>query len=630
MDSAAVLDIPVDADVPADGADAGVVRFIACGSVDDGKSTLLGRLLLDCGAFTVDELHAAKAASQGAIDCPLLFDGLAAEREQGITIDVAYRQFSTPRRSFIVADTPGHEQYTRNMVTGASTADLAIVVVDARNGVLTQTRRHCCILALLGIRHVVFAVTKMDLAGFSQARFLRIESELCTLAARMNLEHAVTIPVCGITGEHIVRRGTTMPWYGGPTLLEALEAVSPRESRTVGDALRMPVQLAIRPHADFRGYAGTVVAGRVARGDAIRVLPSGQRATVDRILAGSRDVEEACVDEAIVLTLRENVDASRGDVLVADAYPPQVADRFEVAIAWLDAEPLLRGRSYLVKLGARTVAATVLPLKYRVQVETFEQVAAEVLQQNEIGVAEIETSRPLVFTPYAENRDLGGFILIDRISSRTMGAGMIRHALRRADNVRWQHVDVDQAARRRLSGHAAGTVWLTGLSGAGKSTIANAVERMLFDVGCRTYLLDGDNLRHGLNKDLGFTAADRVENIRRAAEVARILVDAGQIVLASLISPFRSERRMARELFPAGKFVEVHVDVPLAVAEARDPKGLYRKARAGSLANFTGIDSPYETPERPELRIDAASTAVEDAARAIVEHLRRNGWLEPA
>jgi bifunctional enzyme CysN/CysC len=629
MEATAILDIPVDVAAPADRADAGIVRFIACGSVDDGKSTLLGRLLLDCGAFTTDELDAVKAASQGGIDCALLFDGLAAEREQGITIDVAYRQFSTQRRSFIVADTPGHEQYTRNMVTGASTADLAIVVVDARNGVLTQTRRHCCLLALLGIRHVVFAVTKMDLAGFSQARFLRVEGDLATLAARMNLHRAVTIPMCGITGEHVVRRGTAMPWYAGPTLLEALEAASPNEARTVGDALRMPVQLAIRPHAEFRGYAGTVAAGRIVRGEAIRVLPSGQRATVDRIFAGSRAVEEATVDEAIVVTLREDVDASRGDVLAADSDPPEVADRFEVAIAWLDPEPLLRGRNYLLKLGTRSVAATVLPLKYKVHVDTFEHVAADVLQQNEIGVAEIETSRPIVFAPYAENRDLGGFILIDRISSRTVGAGMIRHALRRAANVRWQHVDVDQRARRRLNGHAAGAVWFTGLSGAGKSTIANAVERMLFDAGCRTYLLDGDNLRHGLNKDLGFTAADRVENVRRAAEVARILVDAGQIVLASFISPFRAERRMARELFGAGQFVEVHVDVPIEVAEARDPKGLYRKARAGRLANFTGIDSPYETPEMPDLRIDAANTTADDAARTVVDHLRRNGWLEP-
>ncbi len=612
-----------------------MLRFVACGSVDDGKSSLIGRLLYEAGALADDELAALAADSrrfgtQGeAPDFALLLDGLAAEREQGITIDVAYRYFSTARRKFIVADCPGHEQYTRNMATGASTADAAVVLVDARKGVLTQTRRHAHILALLGVRHVALAVNKMDLVGYAAAGFRRIEAQFREFADRIGLAQVACIPLSALQGANLLAPSARTRWYRGPTLLNWLDTVELDEQRLQRRPLRFPVQRASRPTMDFRGFSGTLTAGSVAPGDRVCVLPSGRESRVARIVSFGGDLRRARAGQAITLTLEDDTDVSRGDLICAAGAPAEVASQFEATLLWMGEAPLLRGRSYLLKLGARTVGATVAPLKHRVDVNTLEQLAAEKLEMNEIGVCELELDQAVAFDPYAENRHTGGFILIDRQSNQTVGAGMLRFALRRAHNVHRQALHVDKPARARLNRHRPCVLWFTGLSGAGKSTIANLVETALHAAGCHTYLLDGDNLRHGLNKDLGFTAADRVENIRRAAEVARLMADAGLIVLAAFISPFRAERRMARALLAEGEFIEVFVDAPLEVAERRDPKGLYRKARRGELRNFTGIDSPYEVPEAPEIRIDSAREAPEAAAARIVAALRDAGILGP-
>ena len=609
-----------------------LLRFITCGSVDDGKSTLIGRLLYESKMIFEDQLAALAADSKQVgtrgdeLDFALLVDGLSAEREQGITIDVAYRYFSTDKRKFIVADTPGHEQYTRNMVTGASTVDLAVILIDARKGVLTQTRRHSYLVSLLGIRRVVLAVNKMDLIDYSGPICANIERDYREFAARIGVTDVTCIPMSAVYGDNVVEPSTRMPWYHGPTLMHHLENV------VVGDDVaakpfRFPVQWVNRPHADFRGFAGPIVSGSVRVGDVVRVLPSGRQTRVARILGDNRDVEAAVAGQSVTLTLSDEVDVSRGDVLAAASAPPAVADQFEATIIWMHDRPMLQGRSYLLKIGAQTVTATVAPLKYCVNVNTLEHVAAKKLELNDIGVCGLELSRPIVFEPYSENRDLGGFILIDRITNTTVGAGLLHFALRRSDNVHWQALDVNKHARAALNGQKPCVVWFTGLSGAGKSTIANLLEKRLHALGRHTYLLDGDNVRHGLNKDLGFTDADRVENIRRIAEVGRLMADAGLIVLVSFISPFRAERRMARGLMDQGEFVEVFVDVPLGVAETRDPKGLYKKARRGELKNFTGVDSPYESPEDPEIRLDTTALAPEQAAELVLERLRSAGII---
>ncbi|MEA3108180.1 MAG: bifunctional enzyme CysN/CysC, partial [Gammaproteobacteria bacterium] len=590
----------------------GMLRFITCGSVDDGKSSLIGRLLHESKMIFEDQLAALEDDSKrigtrgGELDFALVVDGLTAEREQGITIDVAYRFFSTDKRKFIVADTPGHEQYTRNMVTGASTADLAVILIDARKGVLTQTRRHSYLVALLGIRQVVVAVNKMDLVDYSHTAFAEIEREYRDFARRINVDAITCIPVSAVAGDNIVARSERTPWYRGPSLLEHLETV-PLEDESAATGrpaagspaagFRMPVQWVNRPNPEFRGFAGLIASGSVRRGDVVRVLPSGRRSAVARILVGEADVVEAGVAQSVTLTLTEEIDVSRGDVLCAAEAPLAVANQFEATIIWMHDEPLLQGRAYLLKIGAKTVTATVAPIKYRVNINTLEHLAAKKLDLNDIGVCGIELSSAVAFEPYKVSRFLGGFILIDRLTNNTVGAGLLHFALRRSQNVHWQALDVNKRARALLSHQKPCILWFTGLSGAGKSTIANLVEKRLHADGRQTYLLDGDNVRHGLNKDLGFTNEDRVENIRRVAEVAKLMVDAGLIVLVSFISPFRSERRMARALVESGEFFEVHVDTSLAAAEARDVKGLYKKARRGELKNFTGIDSPYEPPE---------------------------------
>jgi bifunctional enzyme CysN/CysC len=603
-----------------------LLRFITCGSVDDGKSTLIGRLLYESRMILDDQLAKLTADSKrvgtrgGELDFALLVDGLAAEREQGITIDVAYRYFSTARRKFIVADTPGHEQYTRNMVTGASTAELAVVLIDARKGVLTQTRRHSFLAHLLGIARVVLAVNKMDLVGYSRAAFEAIVADYRVFAARIGLADVTPIPVCAVDGDNVIRHGEAMPWYEGATLLEHLESVE-IDAGIAARPFRMPVQWVNRPNAEFRGFAGQIVSGSVRPGDPIRALPSGRESRVGRIVTADGDLERAVVGQSVTLVFDSEIDVSRGDVIAASGSPPQVADQFEATVVWLHDEPMLQGRTYLLKAGTRAASATVTPLKYRINVNTLEQAPAERLELNDIGVCELELDQAIPFEPYAESRALGGFILIDRLTNNTVGAGLINFALRRSQNVHWQALDVDRQLRSRQKGQKACVLWLTGLSGAGKSTIANRIEKKLAAAGRHTYLLDGDNVRHGLNKDLGFTAQDRVENIRRVAEVSRLMVDAGLIVLVSFISPFRSERRMSRALFAPGEFFEVFIDTPLAVAERRDVKGLYKKARRGELKNFTGIDSPYEPPESPEIRIDTTTVSPEEAAERVIAHL---------
>jgi bifunctional enzyme CysN/CysC len=600
-----------------------LLRFITCGSVDDGKSTLIGRLLHDTRLLLDDQVAALESDSRrhgtqnGKIDFALLVDGLAAEREQGITIDVAYRFFDTDRRKFIVADCPGHEQYTRNMATGASTADLAVVLVDARKGLLTQTRRHSYIVSLLGIRHVLLAVNKMDLVEYGQGVFEDIVAGYRELAATLGVNQVTAIPLSALKGDNIVERSDAMPWYRGDSLLQHLENVEVEAQRE--GALRMPVQWVCRPDQDFRGFAGTLVSGQVAPGDVVAVLPSGQRSRVARVLTADGDLPRASRGQAVVLTLEDDVDASRGDVIAAAADPPEASDQFAAHLLWMDTQPLLPGRPYWLKIGTRTVGAQVTEIKHKVDVNTQDQLAAKHLDLNEVAYCNLYLDQPVAFEAYADNRALGGFILIDRQTNATVAAGTLEFALRRAGNIHWQHVDVDKDARARIKHQRPRCVWFTGLSGSGKSTIANLVEKQLLAQGRHTYILDGDNVRHGLNKDLGFTDEDRVENIRRVAEVARLMVDAGLIVLVSFISPFRAERRMARDMFAAGEFLEVYVDTPLEVAERRDVKGLYAKARAGALKNFTGLDSPYEPPLEPQLRLDT----VAEPAEVLAERVRR-------
>jgi len=612
-----------------------LLRFITCGSVDDGKSTLIGRLLYEAKAVLDDQLGALDADSkrfgtQGdALDFALLVDGLSAEREQGITIDVAYRFFATERRKFIVADTPGHEQYTRNMITGASTADLAVILIDARKGILTQTRRHTYLASLVGIRRVVLAINKLDLVDWSHGVFAGIEREYRAFAARLGIANIVAIPLSALHGDNMTSPSANTPWYHGPSLLQHLEQVEIATSADTGP-LRLPVQWVNRPDHAFRGFSGRLLGGRVRPGDAVRVLPSGRQSTVARIVTLDGDLDEAVNGQSVTLTLADEIDISRGDVICAAGDPAGVADQFEAHLVWMAEQPLLPGRSYLVKLGATTVGASIGPPKYLVDVNTLDHLAAKTLQLNETGVVTLTLDRAVAFDPYAQNRDMGSFIVIDRLGNQTVGAGMLHFALRRSQNIHWQAVEVDKTARVRQNGHRPAVLWLTGLSGSGKSTIANIVERQLHALGARTYLLDGDNVRHGLSKDLGFTAADRVENIRRIGEVARLMVDAGLIVITAFISPFRSERLLARNMVEADEFVEIFVDTPLAVVEQRDPKGLYKKARKGELKNFTGIDSPYEVPEAPELHIETTHSDPETAATQIVKYLARHGVVKLA
>jgi bifunctional enzyme CysN/CysC len=604
-----------------------MLRFITCGSVDDGKSTLIGRLLYDSKMIFEDQLAALEADSkrvgtQGQeIDFALLVDGLAAEREQGITIDVAYRFFTTEKRKFIVADTPGHEQYTRNMVTGASTADLAVILIDARKGVLIQTRRHSFLARLVGIRHIVLAVNKMDLVDYDQGVFDAIVSDYEGFARSIGIEQFVAMPISGFRGDNITTLSPNTPWYRGPTLIDHLEQVEVDNSADQARPFRLPVQWVNRPNLDFRGFSGLVASGTVKPGDAVRVLPSGKTSTVSRIVTLGGDLDEAVAGQSVTLCFADEIDCSRGDVIAAADSPPEAADQFEATIVWMADAPLKPGRAYWLKIGTQTVSATVHAPKYEVNVNTMAHLAAKTLELNAIGVAEIVTDRPIVFEPYADNRTLGGFILIDKISNSTVAAGMLHFALRRAQNVHWQAVDVGREAHAALKGQRPAVLWFTGLSGSGKSTIANIVEKKLHALGRHTFLLDGDNVRHGLNKDLGFTEADRIENIRRVGEVARLMADAGLIVITAFISPFRAEREMVRAMLPEGEFIEIFVDTPLAEAERRDVKGLYRKARAGQLKNFTGIDSPYEAPQAPEIRIDTTTLSAEAAADRIVEHL---------
>jgi len=608
-----------------------LLRFITCGSVDDGKSTLIGRLLYDSKMLFEDQLASVEADSRkwgtqgGEIDFALLVDGLAAEREQGITIDVAYRFFSTERRKFIVADTPGHEQYTRNMVTGASTADVAVILIDARRGVLTQTRRHSYLVHLIGIRQVVLAINKMDLVDFSQEVFERIDAEYRAFAAQLGLTDITSIPLSALQGQNMTERSARTPWYGGPTLMEFLETCEVDETRLQALPMRLPVQWVNRPNLDFRGFCGLLASGKLQPGDRVRVQPSGRESRVARIVAHGGDLEHAVAGQSVQITLEDEIDISRGDVISHAVAPAEVADQFEATIVWMADEPLLPGRSYWLKIGTRTVSATLAEPKYKVNVNTLEHLAAKRLELNEIGVCNIALDRTVAFDAYTVNRQTGGFILIDRLSKHTVGAGMLHFALRRSQNVHWQHLDIDKAARARQMGQKPTVLWLTGLSGAGKSALANLVAKRLFALGRHAYLLDGDNLRHGLNRDLGFTTADRVENIRRVAEVARLMLDAGLIVITAFISPFRAEREMARGLFEPGEFIEVHVDLPLALAEQRDAKGLYAKARRGELPNFTGIDSPYEAPVEPELHLDTAALSSAQAAERVMEELQRRG-----
>ncbi|WP_349783026.1 sulfate adenylyltransferase subunit CysN [Xanthomonas arboricola] len=603
-----------------------LLRFITCGSVDDGKSTLIGRLLYDSKRLFDDQLAALESDSrrhgtQGeGIDYALLMDGLAAEREQGITIDVAYRYFDTDQRKFIVADCPGHEQYTRNMATGASTADVAVVLVDARKGLLAQTRRHSYIVSLLGIGHVVLAVNKMDLVDYDAQVFADIAEGYRALAAQLGIADVQCIPLSALAGENLSSPSARMPWYRGPHLLQHLDTVHV-ETPEAGSGFRLPVQWVNRPHQHFRGYAGTIAAGQVRVGDAVVVVPSGRRTQVASVLDANGEVDSARAGQAVTLTLREEIDISRGDIIAAVDDPPEVADQFAAHLLWMDDAALLPGRPYWLKIGTRTVTASISEIKHKVDVNTQERLAAKRLELNEVGYCNLALDEPIAFSPYARNRVLGGFILIDRQSNATVAAGTLEFALRRAGNVHWQHLDVDRAARARIKGQTPRVLWFTGLSGAGKSTVANLVDKRLHALGYHTFILDGDNVRHGLNRDLGFTDEDRVENIRRVAEVARLMADAGLIVLVSFISPFRAERQLARERFDAGEFVEVFVDVPLAVAEARDVKGLYRKARAGQIPNFTGIDSPYEAPEAPEVHLHADGENVEALARHVLEFL---------
>ena len=612
-----------------------MLRFITCGSVDDGKSTLIGRLLYDSKMIFDDQLSALEAASkksgtQGeAIDFALLVDGLAAEREQGITIDVAYRFFATEKRKFIVADTPGHEQYTRNMVTGASTADLAVLLVDARQGILTQTRRHAYLVHLLGIKHIVLAVNKMDLVDFDQMRFDEIVADFTHFAANLEMTPPLAIPISGLAGDNITQKSANTPWYAGPALLPHLETVELAEDAAQQAPFAMPVQWVNRPNLDFRGFSGRLACGTVKPGDKVRIVPSGKTSTIASIVtmaadASQCDLAEAVAGQSVTLTLKDEIDCSRGDVIAAADNPPLAADRFEASLVWMDETEMLPGRAYELRIGTQAVSARIQVPKYAVNVNNMEHLAAASLGLNEIGVVELATDRPVVFAPFADSQKLGSFVLIDNLTNATVAAGMLHFSLRRAHNIHWQAVDVDRAAHAALKGQQPKILWFTGLSGSGKSTIANALEKKLHANGKHTFLLDGDNVRHGLNKDLGFTDADRIENIRRIGEVAKLMTDAGLIVLTAFISPFRAERDMVRALVPAGDFIEVHVDTPLDLAERRDVKGLYKKARAGTLKNFTGIDSPYEPPETPEIVVNTTELSADEAADVIIAYLDKH------
>ena len=610
-----------------------LLRFITCGSVDDGKSTLIGRLLYESKMIFEDQLTALeqdskKVGTQGEnIDFALLVDGLAAEREQGITIDVAYRFFATEHRKFIVADTPGHEQYTRNMATGASTADLAVLLIDARQGVLTQTKRHAFIASQLGVRHIVLAVNKMDLVDYSENVFNEIVEDFKAFAAQLDIPNLHAIPVSALVGDNVVDGSRFMPWYEGPSLLGYLEGVDV-EAEETSLPFRMPVQWVNRPDLDFRGYAGRIAGGIIRPGDDIRVLPSGKQSKIARIVTMDSDLDEAVSGQSVTLTLTDEIDISRGDVIATSETPPEISDQFDTTIIWLSEEPMLPGRSYRMKTSSRLVSATVNAPKHKTDVNTLQKLPAKTLQLNEIGNCTLAVDRPIAFDSYAENRQTGSFILIDRMTNNTVGMGMINFPLRRAANIHWQNLDINKAANAEQKGQNPAVLWFTGLSGSGKSTIANEVQRRLYATGRHSFILDGDNVRHGLNRDLGFTDADRVENIRRVAEVSKLMVEAGLITLVSFISPFRAERELARNLMEEGEFIEIFVNTPLSVAETRDPKGLYKKARAGNLKNFTGIDSPYEAPENPEIEINTAEMSVEDAAERVINGLIERGIIE--
>ncbi len=608
----------------------GLLRFLTCGSVDDGKSTLIGRLLYDSKLIFEDQLASLERDSKKHgtvgedIDLALLVDGLEAERQQGITIDVAYRFFTTPNRAFIVADTPGHEQYTRNMATGASNADLAVILIDARKGVLTQTRRHSYICSLLGVKHLVLAINKIDLAGYDQAVFDRIVGEYMDFAKTLGFESITPIPMSARYGDNVYIRSTNLPWYGGKTLIEHLETIDV-VSEAAGKPFRFPVQWVNRPNLDFRGFSGTVASGVVRPGDKVVVAASGRETAVARIVTYDGDWAEARAGDAVTLTLEDEVDIARGDLLVPPTARPEVADQFAAHLLWMTDEPLLPGRSYLMKIGAQTSPVKITALKHKIDVDTLEHLAGRTLALNEIGFCNFSTATPIAFDPYSENRETGAFILIDRYTNATVGAGMISFGLRRAANIHRQSLLVGRQERETLNGHKPAVLWFTGLSGSGKSTIANLVERELHDRGVRTFLLDGDNVRHGLNRDLGFTDGDRVENVRRVAEVAKLFLEAGTVVLCSFISPFKAERRMARELFAEGEFIEVFVDTPLEDCIQRDPKGLYAKALKGEIANFTGISSPYERPEAAELVLETGGADAPASARRVVDHLLSEG-----
>ena len=610
-----------------------LLRFITCGSVDDGKSTLIGRLLYESKMIFEDQLTALeqdskKVGTQGEnIDFALLVDGLAAEREQGITIDVAYRFFATEHRKFIVADTPGHEQYTRNMATGASTADLAVLLIDARQGVLTQTKRHAFIASQLGVRNIVLAVNKMDLVDYSENVFNEIVEDFKAFAAQLDIPNLHAIPVSALVGDNVVDGSRFMHWYEGPSLLGYLEGVDV-EAEETSLPFRMPVQWVNRPDLDFRGYAGRIAGGIIRTGDDIRVLPSGKQSKIARIVTMDSDLDEAVSGQSVTLTLTDEIDISRGDVIATSETPPEISDQFDTTIIWLSEEPMLPGRSYRMKTSSRLVSATVNAPKHKTDVNTLQKLPAKTLQLNEIGNCTLAVDRPIAFDSYAENRQTGSFILIDRMTNNTVGMGMINFPLRRAANIHWQNLDINKAANAEQKGQNPAVLWFTGLSGSGKSTIANEVQRRLYATGRHSFILDGDNVRHGLNRDLGFTDADRVENIRRVAEVSKLMVEAGLITLVSFISPFRAERELARNLMEEGEFIEIFVNTPLSVAETRDPKGLYKKARAGNLKNFTGIDSPYEAPENPEIEINTAEMSVEDAAERVIKGLIERGIIE--
>ncbi|MEE2793205.1 MAG: sulfate adenylyltransferase subunit CysN [Pseudomonadota bacterium] len=601
-----------------------MLRFITCGSVDDGKSTLIGRLLYDSKMIFEDQLAALendsrRVGTQGQdIDFALLVDGLAAEREQGITIDVAYRFFATEKRKFIVADCPGHEQYTRNMVTGASTADCAVILIDARKGVLVQTRRHSFLCHQLGIRNLVLAVNKMDLIDYDETKFNAIVSDYAKFAESIGIESFNAVPISGLAGDNITSRSDNTDWYGGPVLIDLLETMQISNTASQKKPFRMPVQWVNRPNLDFRGFSGLIASGTVKPGDELRSLPSGKTSTVKSVVTMDGELDEAVAGQSITITLEEEIDCSRGDVLATADDPPQVADQFETTIVWMDDEPLVVGRGYWLKLGTQMVSVTIAEPKYEIDVNTMEHLASQTLNLNQIGVCEITTDRRIVFDPYTENRALGGFILIDKITNHTVGAGMLHFSLRRSQNVHWQPTDITRDHHASMKNQTPRVLWFTGLSGSGKSTIANEVEKKLALMNRHTFLLDGDNVRHGLNKDLGFTESDRIENIRRIGEVAKLMTDAGLIVLTAFISPFRADRQLVRDMIDGGEFIEIHVDTPLEIAEARDVKGLYKKAREGKLKNFTGIDSPYEPPESPEIRVNTVEMTPEEAADHII------------